>query len=54
MKRIKFPKFENLKTYKIGLLNIMILIFKNNEHNTHFWRVTKAETFEEAEIIEKF
>ncbi len=54
MKRIKFPKFENLKDIQDWAEQYDdFYVYKNSEHNTHFWQVTRAETFEEAEKLLK-
>ena len=47
-------KFQNVKDIQdwAALYNDFYL-FKNNEHNIHFWQVTKAETFKDAEKLLK-
>ena len=48
----KISKFENLKDIQdwAALYNDFY-IFKNNENNIHFWQVTKADNFKEAEKL---
>ena len=50
----KISEFENLKDIKEWASQYDdFYLFKNNEHNIHFWQVTKAETFKDAEKLLK-
>ena len=50
----KISKFENLKDIQDwAALYDDFYLFKNSEHNIHFWQVTKADNFKEAEKLLK-
>ncbi len=47
-------KLENLKDIQDwAALYDDFYVFKNNEHNIHFWQVTKVKNFKEAEKLLK-